>query len=186
MVCEAVKYKNNLSEAELLTVKKALEVAVAVEATDKNAKELQSTESAQLGRVEQSESMHRSNKPCYRCGRNYHTPSDCKYREYIYYNCSKKGYLAKVCQSRQQTEPKPANYARNETTRGKPNWVKASNSTTDSNTDRDALKPDEAIFCIKETRTHSLHVKLELNNALVPFEVDTGAAVTIMSDSSFK
>ena len=42
------------------------------------------------------------------------------------------------------------------------------------------------LFCIKETRSHSLCVKLELNNTLVPFEVDTGVAISIMPDSSFK
>ena len=170
-----------LSEAEPLTLKKALEVAVAVEAADKNAKELQSTESAQLGKVEQTNPLHKSKKPCYRCGKNDHTPNDCKYRDFVCRNCSKKGHLAKVCRSRTQTEQKPAN-ARTGTTRGKSNWVEASNSTTDS----DTLKTDEAIFCIKETRTHSLRVKFEVNNTLVPFEVDTGAAVSIMSHSSYK
>ena len=48
------------------------------------------------------------------------------------------------------------------------------------------MEGDETIFCIKETNTHSLHVELELNNELVPFEVDTGAVGTIMSLSSFK
>ena len=50
----------------------------------------------------------------------------------------------------------------------------------------ETLKGDETIFYVKETNTHSLHVELELNNALVSFEVDTRAAVTIMSHCSFK
>ena len=91
--------------------------------------------------------------------------------------------MAKACRTGPQTEQKPAN-ARNETTRGKSNWVEASNNITDSTTDRDALKTDEAIFCIKKTRTHSLHVELELNNTLVPFEADTGVAITIMQGRS--
>ena len=60
-----------------MTLKKALEVTVAVEAADKNVKELQSTESTQLGKVEQTHPMHKSKKPCYRCGKNNHTPNDC-------------------------------------------------------------------------------------------------------------
>ena len=56
-------------------------------------------------------------------------------------------------------------------------------NTCDSTTE--TLK-DETIFCIKETNACSLCVELELNDALVPFKVDTGAAVTIMSHSSFK
>ena len=48
------------------------------------------------------------------------------------------------------------------------------------------MKEDETIFCIKETNSNSLHVELELNNAFVPFKVNTGAVVTIMSYSSFQ
>ena len=76
-----------------MTLKKALEVAVAVEAADKNAKELQSTESAELGKVERTHPMDKSEKPCYRCGKNDHTLND---RDFVCQNCSKKGHLAKV------------------------------------------------------------------------------------------
>ena len=48
------------------------------------------------------------------------------------------------------------------------------------------MKTDEAIFCIKETRTHSLYVKFELNGTEVPFDVDTGTAVSIISHSSIQ
>ena len=57
-------------------------------------------------------------------------------------------------------------------------------STGDSTTE--TLKGDDPIFCIKETNSHSLHVELELNHPFVPFEVDRGAEITIMSHSSFK
>ena len=40
-------------------------------------------------------------------------------------------------------------------------------------------------MCEREN-TRSLHVELKLNSALVPFIVDTGVAVTIMSHHSFK
>ena len=173
--------KRFLSEAEPLSLKKAVEVAVAVESADKNARELQATEATHLGKVDQI--PHKREKPCYRCGKQDHTPNDCKYRDFVCRNCSKKGHLAKVCRGRLKMEQKPAN-TRNDTTREKSNWVGTSNNN--NTTDSDTLKTEEAIFCIKETRTHSLRVELELNSTLVPFEVDTGAAVSIMSHSSLK
>ena len=112
--------KRLLSEAEPVTLKKALEVAVAVEAADKNAKELQSTENAQLGKVKRTNPMHKSEKPCYSCGKNDHTPNNCKYQDFVCRNCSKKGHLAKVCRSRKQTEQKLA-YARASNTKAKSN-----------------------------------------------------------------
>ena len=170
--------KRLLTETEPLTLKKALEVAVAVEAADLKAKELQSSESAQLRKVEQIPPTRKNKKPCYRCGKQDHSPSDCKYRDFVCRKCSKKGHLAKVCRSRSQSDDKPAD-ARNSTNK-KTNWVNTGESTIET------LKGDETIFCVKETNNRSLHVELELNNSQVPFEVDTGAAVTIMSHHSFK
>ena len=40
---------------------------------------------------------------------------------------------------------------------------------------------DDAIFCVKDTQVWPLKIQLELDGATVPFEVDTGAAVTIIS-----
>jgi len=43
------------------------------------------------------------------------------------------------------------------------------------------MMPFDAIFCVKDTRVQPLIIQLELDGATVPFEVDTGAAVTIIS-----
>ena len=57
--------KRLLSETEPLPLKKAVELALAVEA------ELQGAESTQLGmgRIEKGQSSHKNKKPCYRCGK---------------------------------------------------------------------------------------------------------------------
>ena len=59
--------------------------------------------------------------------------------------------------------------ARNSTNK-ETNWVKTYDSTTET------LKGDETIFCIN---IRSLHVKLELNHELVPFEVDIRATQSL-------
>ena len=74
----AQKQKRLLTETEPLTLKKALEVAIAVEAANLKAKELQSSESARLGKVEQISPTCKNRKPCYRFGKQDHSPSDCK------------------------------------------------------------------------------------------------------------
>ena len=125
--------------------------------------------------MEQIPPTRKNTKPCYRCGKQDHSPSDCKYQDFICQKCSKKGHLAKVCRGKSGVRTNPL---RPEQHKQKTNWVNTCDSTTET------LEGDETIFCIKEINTHSLHV--ELNNELVPFEVDTGAAVTIMSHSSFK
>ena len=64
-------------------LKKALEVAVAFEAADLKARKLQSSKSAQLEKVEQIPSTCKNKKPCYRCGKQNHSPSDCKYQNFV-------------------------------------------------------------------------------------------------------
>ena len=129
-----------LTEAKPLMLKKALEVAVAVEAADQKAKELQSSESAQLGKVEQIPPTRKNTKPCYRCGKQDHSPSDCKYWDFVCRKCSKKGHLAKVCRGKSRSEDKSVE-ARNSTNK-KTNWVNTGDSTTE------ILEGDKTIFCI--------------------------------------
>jgi len=126
--------KHLLSETEPLPLKKAVKLALVVEAADKNAHELQGTESTQfgMGKIEKGQSSHKNKKPCYRCVKHDHHPNDCKYREFVCHNCSKKGHLAKVChkpQTGQQTTT-----SRNDTSNGKTKWIET--------TDKDTLKTD--------------------------------------------
>ena len=56
-------------------------------------------------------------------------------------------------------------------------WVDVKSESGDQKT----LLSDDAIFCSKDTRLHPLMIQLVLDGATVLFEVDTGAAVTIIS-----
>ena len=130
--------KHLLSETEPLPLKKAVKLALVVEAADKNAHELQGTESTQfgMGKIEKGQSSHKNKKPCYRCVKHDHHPNDCKYREFVCHNCSKKGHLARVCRKPQTGQRTTT--SRNGTSNGKTKWIET--------TDKDTLKTDEAIL----------------------------------------
>ena len=64
-----------MSETELLLLKKVMELALAMEAADKNVKEFQSTENTHQA-SEQTQPTSKIKKPCYRCGRQDHNTSD--------------------------------------------------------------------------------------------------------------
>ena len=91
---------------------KAFKIAKAMEAAEKEARDLQDTPSTgvhQLGKatVNKQNSRRISNPPpnppkatrCYRCGAQ-HKPTDCKFRDAECNYCKKKGHIAKLCRSK--------------------------------------------------------------------------------------
>lgn len=83
--------KKLLTEADL-TLTKAIDLSVGMEAADKNAKSLKGPDAA-VNRVTPKQ------KACYRCGRTSHDQSECKFREAECHNCGKRGHIAPVCRS---------------------------------------------------------------------------------------
>ena len=94
-----------LSEGDL-TYAKAVEIAQAMEAADKNAREFHSTESG-IKRVSTSPS---SAKKYHRCNRTGHSPNRCKFKEATCHKCKGKGHIAPACRTKKaltvpSTEP---------------------------------------------------------------------------------
>ena len=85
---EAIQ-KKLLTEAEL-SLTKAIDLSIGMEAAEKNAKSLKETETS-VNRITPSR------RPCYRCGQNSHDQKDCKFRDAECHNCGKRGHIAPVC-----------------------------------------------------------------------------------------
>ena len=94
LVCavEELKIQRRLLAEPDLTLDKVFELALAAEAADKNAKDLQPTMSSTVNRVQHK-------KSCYHCG-DKHSPADCKFRAAECHKCGKKGHIAHVCRSK--------------------------------------------------------------------------------------
>ena len=88
----------------------------------------------------------------------------------------KKGHLAKVCRYLQPRTPKPVN------AKGKPPIDKLRNHWIE---EQEAEPfPDDGILKVQDHRTKPLQVTVELNGKSVVMEVDTGAAVSLMSETT--
>ena len=91
-----------LAEAEL-TLKKALDMVLAMESADKNVQDLQGPKPVHAIRKPKDEFVPRKpSSPCYRCG-GEHPAHDCRFKEVLCHHCKKKGHLAHVCRSKTKT-----------------------------------------------------------------------------------
>ena len=170
-----------------LTLTKALEVAQGAEAAQINSKALKG-EDTHLNAV---------GKECYRCGNNTHDQNDCWYREQDCLHCGKRGHKASVCRSKKRSKPRPPTnrfrQPNDSTYRGRPrNRVLPKDNKYVSNS-VDPGEADEAsdseylpLYRVGEATAPPIKVSMLINNKPLTFEVDTGAAVTIMSQTEFQ
>ncbi len=112
---------------------------------------------------------------CDRCGKPGHSPDRCYFRSQKCRACGKRGHIAKMCQSK-----KPTHYVGQE---GDSQDGDASEGDASSG-DSDA----QFLFNIKTLNTCNAGIMLELTFEGKPLsmELDTGAAMTIVSERTWK
>lgn len=164
--------KKLLSEKDL-TLAKALDVAQAMEAADASTKEMKGTFSSVL-RVETL---------CYRCG-DAHDAKTCRFKEAKCHKCQKLGHIAKVCRSK-----KPAAGRRNaphgwQSKKREEPRVKYLESEIPPTTDTG--QQDLSLFTVGNSSAHTIRVEVKVNDTPLVMEVDTGAAVSLLSEETFK
>ena len=172
--------KRLLSEGEL-SLDKALLIAQSLEMAEDNSRTLRGAEPAihQLSKsttkpqesVQQKESQvtpEPRNRECYRCGSADHLAASCRFVGYVCRKCHKKGHLAKVCRSRV-----PAGRQRTSGADAKAHQVTSAGAES-----------EEEVPVLRLGGGHAapITVDVTVNTIPVTMELDTGAAVSIMSE----
>ena len=154
-----------------LTFAKAYDLAQGMEAADKNSKSLQGGDGIvqKIIRPSQKPKDKGGREACYRCGKQNHTAKECRFLDAKCHNCGKKGHIATVCRS------KPAKSNAN---RRNP-WTKYVDS-------KDSDAEDHQLLTIGEKSTRPITIELLINNKPLTMEVDTGAAVSLISEATMK
>ena len=152
-----------------LTFSKAVETAQGMEAAASKAKEFKEPPPAVF-------QVTPRQKPCHRCGRSNHDEQACRFRQATCHNCGKVGHIAPACRSRKTSKRsikrKPADTA---------HWVELETSELETS------EPEEmAVYTVGEKATNPIKVDVLINGRSFPMELDTGAAVTIIPDTTRK
>ena len=148
-----------------LTLDKALETALSMEAAAKRTRELKGSHRANP--VLKVEPQTPPAQPCGRCGRGNHSSSACRFKGTKCHKCGKVGHIAPVCRSKpSQRRPKQAK------------WLAASEPSPSADS-----CVDQALFLVKDASSRPYKVEVHINGKPLIMEVDTGAGVSIASES---
>ena len=160
-----------------LDYKKAYELALALEATDKSAQDLQAKPSnihlAQGG--SNTPNKDKLSKPvvCHRCGGPHKAP-DCTFKKSKCHKCGKVGHIAKVCRSKarpqKSTVPRPQHTLQ----------------LDEHSSDSEPECPEYLMHTLSATHADPILATIELNKSKLQMEIDTGASRSIVGENTFK
>jgi len=166
-----------LSEPEL-TFKKAYEHAQAMELADKDTKDLAAASGMGQHPVH-SVQKGAQQKTCYRC-KGQHNPNSCHFKDSVCHNCGKKGHIQKACRTLKTTPPNPVS------PQTKSNRTSKPQHSLNTGTSSPATESAYTLFNIHNQDHPPIHVNLHINNREVTMELDTGAAVSVISEQTYK
>ena len=176
LVC-GIRHENTqkrlLSESDL-SLTKAIEMARRIEAAETQSTQLKATGSAPVMNVKPTQKRNQARDTsdkhgtCTRCGGRNHQAKDCHYKDVRCHKCHKQGHFAKMCRSKTSIPP------------GK--HFKQTNMVEET-PDSDS---DNAILQVYSRPSKPFTVNLCTDGIVIRFEVDTGAAVTLISEETYR
>ena len=111
---------------------------------------------------------------CHRCGKADHTPAACKFRTARCYHCDKIGHIASVCRGRKNSaRPPRRNNFRIKAVRPEP-------------LEKTDFSEDDMLNTIRCEPGNPLLLDVRLNGKPLTMELDTGAAVSLVSEGVFQ
>lgn len=205
--------KQRLLAETALTFDKAVKMIASVEAAEKDAASLAFEGSSQprLQKIEATQRSHSSKQPteksskgvkvksvtCYCCGKMGHYKSECKLKGVVCYKCGKKNHIAKVCQSNfiNKSQNKGINCEKNDKKdHPKSRKIHPKHNFINSNDD-DIISDISNLYQLndmnhgsKPSKVYVKPIKIDVvvENKPINFEIDTGAAYSVISEKFYQ
>ena len=168
--------RKRLLTEQKLTFSRAMEIAQSVETATRDAQQ-------------QSEvAIHitpASRDSCYRCRQSGHKADSCMFKHSICHGCGKKGHIRKVCRSTKQPHKgyKPVHQNKEghyvDLDQEEEHWIDVAQT-------EEEVDNDFSIFTVGRTSTTPISVSLFIDAKPLVMELDTGAAVSIISEEQLR
>ena len=177
-----------LAEATL-TFDAALKITQAFESAEANAKVLRSNAAtAAMAEVhatyhDPESKRHHPGLRCHRCGE-CHAADRCRFRNAVCHYCGKKGHIARVCRTRENSKGgRPRKMQRNQ--RPQP---QKTNTVVDAPSEetQNVVEVEYPIFHTSASKRAPLVATLKVNDTKLVMQVDTGAALSLISESMYR
>ena len=109
-----------------------------------------------------------SNRECYRCGNTNHTAHRCRFKDARCFGCGKVGHVSRVCRSK----------------KGQAVQTVSEQVVLEESVDETLEYPLHAVTT--QTNTTPITAEVSVDEKILCMEVDTGAAVSVLSETTYK
>ncbi|CAC5382937.1 unnamed protein product [Mytilus coruscus] len=168
---------------EALRDRLAFEIAVGIEAAEKETNEFRNE-------VSTTHKVTMRSSECYRCGKSGHNADSCFYKNSKCHKCKEIGHISRKCR---KSFPKNENQARVNKQYKKNTKFKAKPSKVHQIEEDSESEPEEnsgwEVFTVKTCRTSDnkeLKLDVKIEDVDYVMELDTGAAVSIIGEENYK
>ena len=176
--------KKLLIEGDDLTLERAVSIAQSLESANRDIHELSPPLSPQVESptvqvvTMKNKSAHKNppvsvkpSTPCFRCARVGHSPETCYYRDKVCFNCHKVGHIRPACRSRPVTGQ----------------WKTNSNPPVHSIAESGSEDSEYSLMTINSVSSNKpMIISVVVDGSPLDMELDTGAAVSLISEERFK
>lgn len=165
--------QRRLLSEDTLTFARALEVAHSMETADRDTQQLRKTEDSATTVHKVNAKTVYNQRQCYRCKGKNHNAQECYFKNSKCHNCGVIGHIKRACKVKMKSHPN-SKYAEQQNKHKVTAYMHAE-------------EPELEMFSmLSDTEKQSFRVNFTVNQQDLLMEIDTGAAVSIISQQEYR
>ena len=177
--------QRKLLEKADLTLNTAISSACSMEIATAQAAELQPSDIPVVKKVTASVKPKKvSKEACWKCEKGGHSPYEGEFKDSVCYNCNKKGHLKSQCRGKRQLKVGKQSASKDKA-QGNLHAVSATDSDASTHGEPEQFCYPLLHLNLQDERTGPYKVSVVIQNHEIMMEIDTGAAISMMSPTEY-